>query len=236
MKVETKNILIVEDDADINQLLDTALKKAGYNTTQAYSGTEARMLLKLNGDKAEPSQKFDCVLLDLMLPGISGETVLEDIRRMGNLPVIVITAKDELDDKINLLTSGADDYIIKPFQIEEVIARIQVQMRHASKEPEADRLTYRKMVLDRTSRRVTVEGKVLEDITKQEFSILELLMKHPRQVFGKEDIFEYAWDEPYVGETKTLDVHISNIRKKIKAVTDDKYIETVWGIGYRMYS
>ena len=110
--METKNILIVEDDADINQLLDTALKKAGYNTTQAYSGTEARMLLKLNGDKAEPSQKFDCVLLDLMLPGISGETVLEDIRRMGNLPVIVITAKDELDDKINLLTSGADDYII----------------------------------------------------------------------------------------------------------------------------
>lgn len=236
LKMDTKNILIVEDDEDINSLLDTALKKAGYNTTQAYSGTEARMLLNMNMGENGTSQKFDIVLLDLMLPGISGEAVLEDIRRIGSIPVIVITAKDELGDKVNLLTSGADDYIIKPFQIEEVVARIQVQLRHASKEPENDRLTYRGMVLDKTSHCVILEGKVLEDITKQEFYILELLMKHPRQVFAKEDIFEYAWEEPYMGETKTLDVHISNIRKKIKAVTDDKYIETVWGIGYRLYS
>ena len=169
-------ILIIEDDKDINDLLATALSKAGYRTRQAWSGTEGELLLKLD------REAYALVLLDLMLPGLSGEELLARIRQMdASLPVIILTAKDELDEKINLLVAGADDYI-----------------------------------------------------TKQEFAILELLMAHPRQVFAKEDIFEYAWDEPYIGETKTLDVHISNIRKKIKKLTDDEYIETVWGIGYIM--
>ena len=198
-KMEQKNrILIVEDDTDINNLLYTALQKAGYETVQAFSGTEARMLFQM--DKAG----FSLILLDLMLPGISGEEVLAQIRKQGNTPVIVLTAKDGLDEKIGLLTSGADDYITKPFEIQEVLARIQVQLRHMQQE--------------------------------QEFAILELLLEHPKQVFSKEEIFEYAWDEHYMGETKTLDVHISNIRKKIKAVTQEEYIDTVWGIGYRLHS
>lgn len=226
---EKKTILIIEDDADISQLLYTALSKAGYDAVQAYSGTEGKMLLGLKG------KSFSLVLLDLMLPGMSGEELLSVIRSESDIPVIVLTAKDELDDKISVLTGGADDYITKPFEIPEVLARIQVQLRHAVKEQESDRLTYRDMILDRTTRQVLIAGTPLPKITKQEFAILELLIRHPKQVYSKEDIFEYAWEEPYMGETKTLDVHISNIRKKIKAVTSDEYIETVWGIGYRLH-
>lgn len=177
--------------------------------------------------------------------------------------MIVLTAKDSIDDKIGVLTDGADDYITKPFEIREVLARIQVQLRHievetkgaaeveTKVEAEAEtevktkagiqkgqgsgRLEFRDMVLTRSTFEVSIGGRVLPKITKQEFAILELLLKNPKQVFSKEDIFEYAWDEPYMGETKTLDVHISNIRKKIKTVTSDEYIETIWGIGYRLH-
>lgn len=253
------NILIVEDDININNLLCEVLVKAGYMCEQAFSGTEAKLLLNIK-EKA-----YTLVLLDLMLPGASGEEVLKEIRKQGRLPVIVLTAKDSIDDKIGVLTDGADDYITKPFEIREVLARIQVQLRHieaetkseaetkgeAEAETEAEtevktkagiqkgqgsgRLEFRDMVLTRSTFEVSIGGRVLPKITKQEFAILELLLKNPKQVFSKEDIFEYAWDEPYMGETKTLDVHISNIRKKIKTVTPDEYIETIWGIGYRLH-
>lgn len=223
---EDKKILIVEDDTDINNLLFTALEKQGYTAVQAFSGTEAKMLLKM--------YNFALVLLDLMLPGVPGEEVLKFIREQGNCSVIILTAKDTLDDKVNLLIAGADDYITKPFEIQEVLARVQVQLRHGVQEGNHNVFSHKQMVLDREKFQIIVEGKVLEKITKQEFSILELLLKHPKQVFSKEDIFEYAWEEPYMGETKTLDVHISNIRKKIKKVTKEEYIETVWGIGYRL--
>ena len=223
---EEKKILIVEDDTDINNLLFTALEKQGYTATQAFSGTEAKMLLKM--------ESFALVLLDLMLPGVPGEEVLKFIREQGNSSVIILTAKDTLDDKVNLLIAGADDYITKPFEIQEVLARVQVQLRHGVQEGNGNVLSYKQMILDREKFQIEVEGKPLEKITKQEFSILELLLKHPKQVFSKEDIFEYAWEEPYMGETKSLDVHISNIRKKVKEVTKEEYIETVWGIGYRL--
>ena len=223
-------ILIIEDDKDINDLLATALSKAGYRTRQAWSGTEGELLLKLD------MEAYALVLLDLMLPGISGEEVLAQIRKQGNTPVIVLTAKDGLDEKIGLLTSGADDYITKPFEIQEVLARIQVQLRHMQQEPEHKSVSYKNLELDRERFEVRIAGVLLPKITKQEFAILELLLEHPKQVFSKEEIFEYAWDEHYMGETKTLDVHISNIRKKIKAVTQEEYIDTVWGIGYRLHS
>ena len=239
------NILIVEDDININNLLCEVLRKAGYTCEQAFSGTEAKLLLDIK-EKA-----YTLVLLDLMLPGASGEEVLKEIRKQGRLPVIVLTAKDSIDDKIGVLTNGADDYITKPFEIREVLARIQVQLRHIEAETEAEtevktkagiqegqgsgRLEFRDMVLIRSTFEVSIGGRVLPKITKQEFAILELLLKNPKQVFSKEDIFEYAWDEPYMGETKTLDVHISNIRKKIKTITPDEYIETIWGIGYRLH-
>jgi DNA-binding response OmpR family regulator len=194
---------------------------------QAFSGTEAVLLLE--------RERFSLVLLDLMLPGMSGEEVLQKIRERGNMPVIVLTAKDELDEKISLLTKGADDYITKPFEIKEVLARIQVQLRHKNQGEEGQEvLVHRDLKLDKQNFCVCISGKELKKITKQEFFILELLVRNPGRVFSKEDIFEYAWKESYMGETKTLDVHISNIRKKMKEVTREEYIETVWGIGYRI--
>lgn len=220
-------ILIVEDDTNINNLLQEALSREGYACEQAFSGTEALLRLEM--------KEYALVMLDLMLPGMSGEEVLGRIRAKGRIPVIVLTAKDSLDEKVHLLTGGADDYITKPFQIQEVVARVQVQLRHAQQEEEKNVLSYKEMVLDKEHFQICVEGCELPRITRQEFAILELLLRNPKRVFSKEDIFEYAWQESYMGETKTLDVHISNIRKKIKEVTKEEYIETVWGIGYRLH-
>ena len=176
------NILIVEDDININNLLCEVLRKAGYTCEQAFSGTEAKLLLDIK-EKA-----YTLVLLDLMLPGASGEEVLKEIRKQGRFPVIVLTAKDSIDDKIGVLTDGADDYITKPFEIREVLARIQVQLRHieAETKSEADaktevktkdgiqegqgngRLEFRDMVLTRSTFEVSIGGRVLPKITKQE--------------------------------------------------------------------
>ena len=161
--------------------------------------------------------------------------MLKEVRKKGNTPVIVLTAKDTIDDKVDVLRGGADDYVTKPFDIQEVLARIEVQIRKSGGIRQPDVLEYEGLKLDKEKFSVLVEGVELTKITKQEFAILELLLKHPKKAFSKEEIFEYAWEEPYMGETKTLDVHISNIRKKIKAVTEREYIETIWGIGYRLH-
>lgn len=221
-----KKILIVEDDVNINNLLKEALSQKGYTCGQAFSGTEAALWLE--------KESWMLVLLDLMLPGMTGEEVLQLIRRQGDTPVIVLTAKDAMEEKLDLLTSGADDYITKPFDINEVIARVQIQLRHAGQEAEPDRIECGGITLDDKTHQIWVDGQEILHLTRQEYAILELLIRHPKQVFCKEAIFTYAWEEEYMGETKTLDVHISNIRKKLKAVTDKEYIQTVWGIGYRL--
>ena len=221
-----KKILIVEDDVNINNLLKEALSQKGYTCGQAFSGTEAALWLE--------KESWMLVLLDLMLPGMTGEEVLQLIRRQGDTPVIVLTAKDAMAEKLDLLTSGADDYITKPFDINEVIARVQIQLRHAGQEAEPDRIECGGITLDDKTHQIWVDGQEILHLTRQEYAILELLIRHPKQVFRKEAIFTYAWEEEYMGETKTLDVHISNIRKNLKAVTDKEYIQTVWGIGYRL--
>lgn len=221
-----KKILIVEDDVNINNLLKETLSQKGYTCGQAFSGTEAALWLE--------KESWMLVLLDLMLPGMTGGEVLQLIRRQGDTPVIVLTAKDAMEEKLDLLTSGADDYITKPFDINEVIARVQIQLRHAGQEAEPDRIECGGITLDDKTHQIWVDGQEILHLTRQEYAILELLIRHPKQVFRKEAIFTYAWEEEYMGETKTLDVHISNIRKKLKAVTDKEYIQTVWGIGYRL--
>ena len=179
--------------------------------------------------------QYDVVLLDLMLPGIPGEEVLKEVRRHGKTPTIVLTAKDTIDSKVEFLRNGADDYIRKAFDIQEALARVEVQLRRNNEKYEVQKLSGNGMMLDKDSYRITIDDRELETITKQEFAILELLLRYPKKVFSKEEIFEYAWEEPYMGETKTLDVHVSNIRKKIKKVSERQYIETVWGIGYRLH-
>lgn len=221
-----KHILIIEDDTDINNLLYEALTKAGYVCTQAFSGTEGLLYIE--------QDTFALVLLDLMLPGKNGESLLPLIKQKQSVPVIVVSAKDSLDSKVTLLTSGAEDYITKPFEIQELIARVGVQIRRSFEtEQKIEDLKYKDLSLHAASFSAIVNGNEIM-LTKQEFKIMELLLSHPQRVFSKQDIYNYAWDDIYMGEDKTINVHISNIRKKIKVITDTEYIETVWGIGFRL--
>ena len=220
-------ILIVDDDSNINLMMKEALEREGFYCGQAYSGSECVLRLQM--------EHYDLVLLDLALPGMTGEEVLRDIRKGGNhIPVIVVSAKDDLDSKVDVLSIGADDYVTKPFEIKEVVARIRVQLRKAGNTQSADVITYGSLAMDREHFTVTADGVEVPKLTRQEFRILELLVQHPTRVYSKDAIYEYAGQEPYVGETKTLDVHMSNLRKKLKQASEREYIETIWGIGYRM--
>ncbi|MBO7452735.1 MAG: response regulator transcription factor [Clostridiales bacterium] len=224
-------ILIVEDDANINNMVCEALTKNGFECTQSFSGTEGLLNFK--------ASEFDLAILDLMMPGMTGEELTAKIRETSKIPIIITSAKSELDSRVNLLSTGADDYLVKPFEVKELIARVEVQLRHLSSVPEQtsggedDILTFKDMELNRSTFEVKVKGTEIQ-LTRQEYKILELFMLHPTKVFSKQDIFEYAWDEYYIGEDKTINVHISNIRTKIKKITDDEYIDTVWGIGFRL--
>lgn len=221
-----EKILIIEDDVNINNLIREALGKQGYECTQAFSGSEALIVFN--------TRSYDLVILDLMLPGVTGEEVLGEIRKSKNIPVIVVSAKDELDAKVDLLSMGADDYLTKPFEIKELEARVQVWLRRTKSVSSGANnvITHGEVVLNRENYEVKVNDTPIS-FTRQEFKILELLLAHPNKVFTKQDIYDYAWEEYYEGVDKTINVHISNIRSKIKKYSDKEYIETVWGIGFK---
>lgn len=219
-------ILIVEDNNDINNLIAAALNKNGYTCVQAFSGTEAEIRIE--------SGSYSLIILDLMLPGMSGDVLLRKIKKSYNTPVIILSAKDELDTKVNMLTLGAEDYITKPFEIKELLARVAVQLRHSHPaQNENQILKFKDIVLDTEHYLVTVCSNQIS-LTRQEFKILELFLSFPDKVFSKQGIYEYAWDDYYIGEDKTINVHISNIRKKLKEFSQEEYIETVWGIGFKL--
>ncbi len=222
-------IMVVEDDADINNLLAKMLRQADYQVLQVYSGSEA--VLRLQQDRP------DLLLLDLMLPGMSGSDVLAHMRKelALDVPVIVLSAKNALADKVTLLENGADDYITKPFEPEEVLARIAATLRRVGKDSAADRpLVHRALQLSPSLRKVTLDGQELT-LTAHEFDILELFMRQPEKVFTREALYEQVWNGGYYGENNTVNVHVSNIRKKLKAIdpTAD-YIQTVYGIGFKL--
>ena len=217
-------LLIIEDDVNINEMLQEAFGKKGYEVVSAYSGTEGNLRIE--------KETYQMVILDLMLPGMDGQQVLKNIREKSNVPVIVLSAKDELDTKVDLLMSGASDYMTKPFELKELEARVLVQLRNAAGKNEVF-LEYRDLRIDREGKKVILCGKPLS-LTAQEYRILELLLKHPQKVFTKNEIYEYAWEEYYMGEDKTINVHISNIRQKMKKITQEEYIETVWGMGFKL--
>lgn len=231
MPSNQRKVLIVEDDESINNLIRVSLTKHGLACTQAFSGTEG--LLNFKADK------FDLIILDLMMPGMTGEELTHSIRQTSKVPIIVTSAKSSLESKIDLLAMGADDFLGKPFDIKELIARVDVQLRHldnagdSSEDAGMNILVARDLQLNKETFEATVKGQELL-LTRQEYKILELFMLYPNKVFSKQEIFEYAWNECYIGEDKTINVHISNIRSKIKKITDDEYIDTVWGIGFRL--
>lgn len=217
-------ILIVEDEESIAELEKDYLELSGFQVETEKQGDI--------GLKRAIDEDFDLVILDLMLPGMDGQQVLKNIREKSNVPVIVLSAKDELDTKVDLLMSGASDYMTKPFELKELEARVLVQLRNAAGKNEVF-LEYRDLRIDREGKKVILCGKPLS-LTAQEYRILELLLKHPQKVFTKNEIYEYAWEEYYMGEDKTINVHISNIRQKMKKITQEEYIETVWGMGFKL--
>lgn len=223
------HILVVEDDNDINKLLCDIIRKSGYMTQSAYSGTEAMLYIE--------KQEWDMVLLDLMLPGITGEEVLLKIRENSLVPVIIISAKGEAQTKVNTLRTGADDYITKPFDIEEVSARIDSLLRRYKQvidhEP-GNVLKHKDIRLDLESKIVTVKDTVVT-LTAREYKILLLLMQSPKKIFTKSNIFESVWGEDFLGDDNTINVHMSNLRHKLSEVNPEfEYIETIWGMGYRL--
>ena len=214
-------ILIVEDDTDINNLLASILGYVGYVVKQAFSGTEARLLLD--------SGAFSLVLLDLMLPGITGEALIDHIRKNKDVPIIVLSAKGTGTDKVNALRSGADDYVTKPFDEEELLARIEANLRRGAGSDTASILTHKGLALDRDTHSVTVDGKPVS-LTAREYAILELLLANPKKIFTKENLYQSVWNSDFVGDDKTIGVHISNLRAKLHG----DYIQTIWGVGFRL--
>lgn len=223
-------ILVVEDDNEINQLLCEVIAGSGYVPQPVYSGTEALLYL-------EKEQEWSMILLDLMIPGLSGEELLQQLGPERRLPVIIISAKGEQQTKVSALRMGADDYITKPFDVEEVAARIDIHLgryrRVAAPDP-IRQLTYKDIRLDVDAKKVTVNGTDVI-LTAREFAMLELLMTHPKKIYTKPNLFEAVWGEAYLGDDNTLTVHMSNLRKKLaQANPEAEYIETIWGMGYRL--
>lgn len=227
---EEIKVLIVEDDNDINHLLSDMLIDNKYDVSSAYSGTEA--LIYLN------QERIDIVLLDLMLPGKSGEEVLKDIRSKYKMPVIIISAKEEVGIRPKLLRAGAIDFITKPFDLDEVLARIEVNIRRNKEIQMIDKdynvFKYNEITINSNTREVNINDKLI-NLTLREFEILNLLIKYPNKVFSKDNIFKSVWGENYINDDSTITVHVSNIRSKIsKAGAKKEYIKTIWGVGYKL--
>lgn len=227
---ENINILIAEDDIDINNLLNKILTKEGYSVRCTYSGSEAEMCLE--------KYDFQLILLDLMLPGITGEELISKVRKIKIMPIIVISAKMGQDVKIDVLKLGADDFMSKPFDVNEVLARVEAQLRRymifSKAAGDQNILKYKNLILNKETLKVEVKGKEIY-LTAKEFSILEMLLSYPSKVFTKSNLFETVWGGNYMDDDNTINVHISKIRSKVAEVdSDTEYIHTVWGIGFKM--
>lgn len=217
-----KTILIVDDDLHIGNVLEEVLKKEGYGVLRAYSGTEALFVLS--------EQKPDLILLDLMLPGLNGEEVLPLIK---NIPVIVVSAKIDIDNKVELLLGGAVDYVTKPFDTRELLARIAIHLRGNEAERKTSALTFDDILLNTESHVVTVAGKEIK-LTRTEYAILKLLMQNPSQVITKSILLDRISEDTPDCTDNSLKMHVSNLRKKLREKNGKDYIEAVWGIGFKM--
>lgn len=221
-------ILVIEDNEDVNQMLTEALTDAGYAVKSSYTGIEGMEKIK--------NCKYDLILLDIMLPYKSGDEILKEMRKFSEIPVIVISAKDMVGTKIDFLKLGADDYITKPFDLGEVVARVECNLRRSSQQTQVSKVFgYKDMMLDDSTKHVIVNDIEIE-LTAKEYMILELLIKHKGKVFTKANLYESIWQDEYLGDDNAVKTHISNLRNKLKKANPKvEYIETVWGLGYRLY-
>lgn len=222
-----KRILIVEDNIDVNNMVREMLTNSQYEVFSAFNGIEAVKAIKKN--------TYDLVILDIMLPYKSGDEVLREIRQFTDIPVIILSAKDMVSTKIDLLKLGADDYITKPFDLGELVARVNVLFRRIDKNAKKDNLIrYKDITLDGNLKNVFINNSKLE-LTAKEYLIMELFMKNKERIFSKEAIYEAVWGEEYLGDDNAVKTHMSNLRNKLKkASNNEEYIETVWGLGYRL--
>lgn len=221
-------VLIIEDNKDVNLMLKEALTDAGYEVKSVYTG--------IDGMKEIKSLRYDLILLDIMLPYKSGDEILKEMREFSKIPVIVISAKDMVSTKIGILKLGADDYITKPFDLGELVARVEANLRRAQNNTQVSQtFKYKDLLLDDSTKSVTVNDTLVE-LTAKEYMILEMLIKNKGKVFTKANLYESIWQEEYLGDDNAVKTHISNLRNKLKKANDKgKYIETVWGLGYRLY-
>ena len=220
--MQKKTIMIIDDDVYIGDMLQELLEKNGYATARAYSGTEALYAVQ----NARP----DLILLDLMLPGLSGEDLLPKIQ---NIPVIIVSAKVDIEGKVNLLLSGAVDYVTKPFDIKELLARIKIHLRDNVRH--GDRIEFDGISVDLSTYGVSVNNTPIK-LTKTEFAILYTLIQNPDKVFSKDSIMTQIEDLTPDCEESSLRTHIANLRTKLKAVNNKDYIQAIWGIGYKLKS
>ncbi len=223
-----KKVLVVDDEKLIVKGIRFSLEQDGMEVTCAYDGEEALQYAQ--------SQDFDIILLDIMLPKMSGTEVCQQIREFSSVPIVMLTAKSDDMDKIMGLEYGADDYITKPFNILEVKARIKAIMRRtAAREaarPQDDVIVRGDMRMDCESRRVSISGKEV-NLTAREFDVLELLIKNPNKVYSRETLLKLVWGADYPGDVRTVDVHIRRLREKIESnPSEPRYVHTKWGVGY----
>ncbi|MCR5291963.1 MAG: response regulator transcription factor [Eubacterium sp.] len=228
-------LLIVEDDNEIGDILDKYLKSNGYDIERSANGIDAINKIQAND--------YALVLLDIMLPFKSGDQVLKTVRETSQVPVIIISAKDMVQTKIDVMRMGADDYITKPFDLDEVLVRIEAVLRRtigninngsANGAPGKKSISHKNLEMNQEAARVTLNGRELT-LTSKEYAILELLLTNPDKIFTKSNIYESIWGDAYIFDDNTLMVHISNLRNKLKDVDpEEEYIETIWGMGYRL--
>ncbi|MCR5123362.1 MAG: response regulator transcription factor [Ruminococcus sp.] len=218
-------IAIIEDDKEISGILNELLTRNGYQTECAFDGGRASIMLR--------EESFDLVLMDLMLPYKDGGSLIAELRSRSDTPVIVISAKSMTETKLEMLRLGADDYIIKPFDLDEVLVRIEVVLRRTGAAQKRDSITIGDITYFTKENRTECQGEPLK-LTAKELMLLKLFMESPQRVYSKAELYETVWEQQYYYEDNTINVHMSNLRSKLKKASGHDCIETVWGIGYRM--
>ena len=219
-----KKILIVEDEANIRELLRLYLEREGYVVIEAENGVE--------GIKPWKSEKPDMLLLDVMMPVMDGWAVCKEIRAESDVPIIMLTAKGETADRVSGLEMGADDYIVKPLEMPEVIARVRAVFRRMAPDDAPEKLTFDNLVIDKQAYDLVIKGKRV-DAPPKEIELLYYLASSPNRVFTRAQLLDDVWGFDYFGDTRTVDVHIKRLREKLEGVSDKWEVKTVWGVGYK---